>query len=97
MKTRTCAVDLATPGLKLVLAAQVFIIVRVEIGALHHQRATVDNLLPVQKEIVLLHAELSQLPPPALMDSPSKTGLQCALSVKKSRLRKNSKVSITFA
>jgi hypothetical protein len=37
-----------------VLAAQVFVIIRVEIGALHHQRATVDDLLHVQKEIVLL-------------------------------------------
>jgi hypothetical protein len=30
MKSRSCAVNLAAPGLKLVLAAQVFVIVRVE-------------------------------------------------------------------
>jgi hypothetical protein len=42
MNTRNCAVDL--------------VIIRVEISALHHQRATVDDLLHVQNEIVLLCA-----------------------------------------
>jgi hypothetical protein len=38
------------------LAAQVFVIVRVEISAIHHQRAAVDYLLHMYNEIVLVHA-----------------------------------------
>lgn len=59
MNTRTSAFDLAVPGLKLVLAAEVFVLARVEIEALHHrQRAAVDHLFHVQKQTVLLRAFL---------------------------------------
>jgi hypothetical protein len=69
IKTRTCAIDLATLGLKFVLAAQVFVIVRVEICALHHQRAAVDDLLHMQNEIALLWGSLE----PAVLRRPRRS------------------------